>query len=29
VLGPAVPAGDAPLDSIYPTQQQNPCEMKT
>jgi len=29
VLGPAVPTADAPLDSIYPTKQQNPCEMKT
>ncbi len=29
VLGPAVPTADAPLESIYPTKQQNPCEMKT
>jgi branched-chain amino acid transport system substrate-binding protein len=29
VLGDAVPAPGAPLESIYPTKQQNPCEMKT
>jgi branched-chain amino acid transport system substrate-binding protein len=29
VLGNAVPAADAPLESIYPTKAQNPCEMKT
>ena len=29
VLGDAVPAADAPLESIYPTKEQNPCEMKT
>jgi branched-chain amino acid transport system substrate-binding protein len=29
VLGNAVPAADAPLESIYPTKEQNPCEMKT
>jgi branched-chain amino acid transport system substrate-binding protein len=29
VLGSAVPAADAPLESIYPTKEQNPCEMKT
>ncbi|HLG83633.1 MAG TPA: ABC transporter substrate-binding protein [Bradyrhizobium sp.] len=29
VLGNAVPAADAPLESIYPTRAQNPCEMKT
>ncbi|WP_024518643.1 ABC transporter substrate-binding protein [Bradyrhizobium sp. Tv2a-2] len=29
VLGDAVPAGGAPLESIYPTKEQNPCEMKT
>jgi branched-chain amino acid transport system substrate-binding protein len=28
VLGNAVPAADAPLESIYPTKAQNPCEMK-
>ena len=29
VLGAAVPAADAPLESIYPTKEQNPCEMKS
>jgi branched-chain amino acid transport system substrate-binding protein len=29
VLGDAVPAADAPLESIYPTKEQNPCKMKT
>jgi branched-chain amino acid transport system substrate-binding protein len=29
VLGNAVPTADAPLESIYPTKAQNPCEMKT
>src|ERR1700756_2799150 len=29
VLGNAVPVADAPLESIYPTKAQNPCEMKT
>ena len=29
VLGDAVPAAEAPLESIYPTKEQNPCEMKT
>jgi branched-chain amino acid transport system substrate-binding protein len=29
VLGDAVPAADAPLESIYPTKEHNPCEMKT
>jgi branched-chain amino acid transport system substrate-binding protein len=29
VLGPAVPAANQPLESIYPTREQNPCEMKT
>src|SRR5215472_3355038 len=29
VLGDAVPAASAPLESIYPTKEQNPCEMKT
>jgi branched-chain amino acid transport system substrate-binding protein len=29
VLGDAVPAAGAPLESIYPTKEQNPCEMKT
>jgi branched-chain amino acid transport system substrate-binding protein len=29
VLGDAVPAPNAPLESIYPTKEQNPCEMKT
>ncbi|MBR0755030.1 ABC transporter substrate-binding protein [Bradyrhizobium jicamae] len=28
VLGDAVPAAGAPLESIYPTKAQNPCEMK-
>lgn len=28
VLGPAVPAPNAPLESIYPTKEQNPCQMK-
>jgi branched-chain amino acid transport system substrate-binding protein len=26
-LGPAVPAANAPLESIYPTKEQNPCSM--
>jgi branched-chain amino acid transport system substrate-binding protein len=29
VLGDPVPVPDQPLESIYPTQAQNPCEMKT
>ena len=29
VLGEAVPVSSQPLESIYPTQAQNPCEMKT
>jgi branched-chain amino acid transport system substrate-binding protein len=29
VLGDAVPVPGQPLESIYPTQAQNPCEMKT
>jgi branched-chain amino acid transport system substrate-binding protein len=29
VLGNAVPVPGQPLESIYPTQAQNPCEMKT
>jgi branched-chain amino acid transport system substrate-binding protein len=29
VLGEAVPVPGQPLESIYPTQTQNPCEMKT
>jgi branched-chain amino acid transport system substrate-binding protein len=29
VLGDAVPAAGAALESIYPTKEQNPCEMKT
>jgi branched-chain amino acid transport system substrate-binding protein len=29
VLGDAVPVPGQPLESIYPTQTQNPCEMKT
>ena len=29
VLGGAVPLPSAPLESIYPTKDQNPCEMKT
>ena len=29
VLGDAVPLPSAPLESIYPTKEQNPCEMKT
>ncbi|OAF17549.1 ABC transporter substrate-binding protein [Bradyrhizobium neotropicale] len=28
VLGEAVPAANDPLESIYPTREQNPCEMK-
>ena len=28
VLGDAVPAAGAPLESIYPTKTQNPCDMK-
>ena len=28
VLGDAVPAANDPLESIYPTKEQNPCEMK-
>ena len=28
VLGDAVPAASDPLESIYPTKDQNPCEMK-
>jgi branched-chain amino acid transport system substrate-binding protein len=28
VLGEAVPVPSAPLESIYPTKTQNPCEMK-
>jgi branched-chain amino acid transport system substrate-binding protein len=28
VLGPPVPAPNAPLESIYPTKEQNPCQMK-
>ena len=28
VLGAAVPVASEPLDSIYPTKTQNPCEMK-
>jgi len=26
-LGPAVPAANEPLESIYPTKEQNPCTM--
>ena len=26
-LGPAVPAADKPLESIYPTKEQNPCSL--
>jgi branched-chain amino acid transport system substrate-binding protein len=26
-LGPAVPAADQPLESIYPTKEQNPCSL--
>ena len=29
VLGEAVPQPRAPLESIYPTREQNPCEMKS
>jgi branched-chain amino acid transport system substrate-binding protein len=29
VLGEAVPQPGAPLESIYPTREQNPCEMKS
>ncbi len=28
VLGPPVPVPNEPLESIYPTKQQNPCQMK-
>lgn len=28
VLGDAVPAANDPLETIYPTKEQNPCEMK-
>jgi branched-chain amino acid transport system substrate-binding protein len=28
VLGDAVPAANDPLETIYPTREQNPCEMK-
>jgi branched-chain amino acid transport system substrate-binding protein len=28
VLGAAVPTANEPLESIYPTKTQNPCEMK-
>ena len=26
-LGPAVPAADVPLETIYPTKEQNPCSL--
>ena len=28
VLGAAVPGASEPLEAIYPTKEQNPCEMK-
>lgn len=28
VLGDAVPVANDPLETIYPTKEQNPCEMK-
>jgi branched-chain amino acid transport system substrate-binding protein len=28
VLGDAVPVPSEPLENIYPTKAQNPCEMK-
>jgi branched-chain amino acid transport system substrate-binding protein len=28
VLGDAVPAANDPLETIYPTKEQTPCEMK-
>jgi branched-chain amino acid transport system substrate-binding protein len=28
VLGDAVPVRSEPLETIYPTRTQNPCEMK-
>jgi branched-chain amino acid transport system substrate-binding protein len=27
VLGPAVPAANVDLETIYPTKEQNPCSM--
>jgi branched-chain amino acid transport system substrate-binding protein len=27
VLGPAVPAANVDLETIYPTKKQNPCNM--